>query len=229
MQANLAEHKYFVAIPAYDGKVCAETCASLLGVSGYLGYNQIPHQIKIIRSGALIDAVRNELFHAFLHESDADTLILLDSDIMFEWEAFQRLIVFSHHYPIVAGSYPSKKDTPEFIVNYDKLEPNKDGLLPISSIGMGFVAIQRQALIDMQKVLETYRNNKTGESIYAYCRLEIKDGDYVGEDIYFFNKAVEAGIQPVLDPYIDLGHIGLKQYTHKFKDYIPLVIKDSNE
>ena len=65
VEANLAEHEYFIAIPAYDGKICAETCSSLLGVSGFLGFNQISHQLKIIRSGALIDAVRNELFHAF--------------------------------------------------------------------------------------------------------------------------------------------------------------------
>jgi hypothetical protein len=228
VEANLAEHSYFIAIPAYDGKVCAETCSSLLGVSGFLGFNGINHQMKIIRSGALIDSVRNDLFHSFLHDSSADTLILLDSDIMFEWEDFQRLVVFSHHHDIVCGSYPSKKDTPEFIVNYNKLELDKDGLLPITSIGMGFVAIKRQALLKMQDVLETYFDNKTQRRIYAYCRLEIKDGEYIGEDIHFFNKAVEAGIQPMLDPAIVLGHVGIKQYTEKFKDHItPLLAVQS--
>ena len=224
VEANLAEHSYFIAIPAYDGKICAETCSSLLGVSGFLGFNQVDHQLKIVRSGALIDAVRNELFWYFLNESKSDTMIMIDSDIQFEWEAFQRLLVFSHHYPLVCGSYPGKTEPPSFVVNPTELKLNKDDLLPIDSIGLGFVAVKRQALLDMQKVLETYYEKKHDRTLHAYCRLEIKDGEYVGEDIHFFNKAREAGIQPMLDPFIDLGHVGIKLYDTPFKQTLPTLL-----
>jgi hypothetical protein len=227
VEANLAEHTYFFAIPAYDGKVCAETCTSLLGVSGFLGFNQIVHQIKVIRSGALIDLVRNDLFHSFLNESTADTLILIDSDISFDWQSAQRLLVFSHHYPIVCGSYQSKNENIEFVVNPSSRKLNEDDLLPIDSIGMGFVAIQRQALLDMQPFLETYIDKKNSRTVHAYCLSGIQpDKSYVGEDIYFFDRAREAGIQPMLDPYIELGHVGIKHYTVPFKNVLHKIVKE---
>ncbi len=41
-------------------------------------------------------------------------------DIVFSWEAMKRLLIYSNKYPIVAGAYVSKTDTPKFIITTNK-------------------------------------------------------------------------------------------------------------
>lgn len=226
LKANLCEHTYSFAMPAYDGKICAETTVSMLDSAAQLARGGVGYNFIVIRSGALIDSARNEIVHKFLHETKADTLICIDSDIVFTWEMMKRLLIYSNKYPIVAGAYTSKTDVPKFIVTTMGNKLNEDGLLPVEALGFGFVAIQRQALEQMQPFLDKYYMKEFGCDVHAYFRLLIKNGKYIGEDIYFFNKAREAGIQPMLDPMIELGHIGIKHYDTPFKAVLPQVLKD---
>ncbi len=224
LKANLCEHTYSFATPAYDGKICAETTVSMLDSAANLAKGGVGYNFIIIRSGALIDSVRNEIIHKFLHETHSDTLICIDSDIVFTWEMMKRLLIYSASYPLVAGAYTSKTDTPKFIVTVTEPKLNEHGLLPVDALGFGFVAIQRKALEQMAPYLDSYYMKEFSSDVKAYFRLEIKDGQYIGEDIYFFNKAREAGIQPMLDPLIELGHIGIKQYNTPFKAVLPSVL-----
>lgn len=225
--ADFSKHNYFFVMPCYDGKVCSETTVSLLETSGKLGQMNVSHQFRLIRSGALIDAVRNELVHYFLHHTNADTIILIDSDISFTFEDIERLLVFSEHYPIVCGSYTSKTEPASFVVTVADNKLNEHGLLPINAIGAGFVAIQRKVFDQLN--VDSYKDKKLGTNVKAFFRLLIENGQYIGEDIYFFNKCVEAGFQPMLDPEIKLGHIGIKEYNTPFKAVLPLVLKEKTE
>jgi hypothetical protein len=226
LTANLCEHTYSFAMPAYDGKICMETSLSILDSCAQLAKGGVGFSFNFIRSGALIDATRNELIYRFLNETKADTLICIDADIVFSFEMLKRLLIYSHHYPIVTGAYTGKADVPKFIVTVADNKLNKDGLLPVNSLGFGFVAIQRKALEQMAPLLDSYYMKDFGTDIKAYFRLLIENGQYVGEDIYFFNKAVEAGIQPMLDPMIELGHMGIKQYNTPFKAVLPQLLKE---
>lgn len=214
-------------MPCYDGKVCSETAVSMLETGSNLGLLNVSHQFKLIRSGALIDAVRNELVHSFLHESTADTLIFIDSDIVFTWADMQRLLVFSKHYPIISGAYQSKTEPAEFIVTVADNKLNEHGLLPVDALGIGFTAINRYVFDTLD--VDTYHDPKHSRTLKAFFRLLIENGTYTGEDIYFFNKCKEAGFQPMLDPEIQLGHMGIKEYKVPFKHVLPLVFGDKNE
>jgi hypothetical protein len=226
IEANLCEHHYAFAIPCYDGKIFTETTVSLLESSSQLAMNQVSHQFIMLRGGALIDAVRNELIHRFLTMTKADTLICIDADITFSFDMMKRLLVYSHHYPIVCGAYTSKTEDPRFIITTADNKLDENGLLPIKSMGFGFVAIQRQVLEDMKPFLDTYHMKEYGTDVHAYFRLLIENNKYTGEDIYFFNKAREAGFQPMLDPQIELGHLGTKHYTTPFKAVLNQIITE---
>ena len=215
LEANLSSHKYAIAIPAYDGKVCAETTTSLLDVVGNLAYHGISSKCRIVRSGALIDQVRNQIADWFLNETDADTLICIDSDMVFDWNTMQRLLVYSSHYPLVAGAYNSKQEPPKFIVTVSTTVPAENGLVPVDSLGFGFVAIKREVFEGMKNVVESYKDEQ--KTLHAFFRLDLTNGVYRGEDIYFFDKAREAGFQAYVDPMIELGHVGIKVYNTPFK------------
>lgn len=227
---NLAEHKYMFAIPAYDGKLCVETALSCLGTAGKLAKAGVPHCFNIVKGGALIDAVRNEIVHRFLNEGDCDTLICVDADIEWEWAALERLLVFSGHYPIVAGAYCGRVEPPKFIVNALDNKLNEHGLLPINGLGMGFVAIQRQVFDKLKEVTPVYRDESRERDMHAFFRTgQISEkGTYIGEDVWFFKQAVKAGFVPMLDPGIELKHHGSKCFDYQIKDYMDQLLGDKN-
>lgn len=219
---NLGEHKYMFAIPAYEGKIQAETALSCLSTSGKLTAQGIPHVFNLIRGGALIDAVRNEIVHRFLHETECDTLVCIDADIEFDWESMERLLVFSGHYPIIAGAYCSRQDPPKFVIKPMSKTLNEHGLMPVAGMGFGFVAIQRQVFEKMAEDTPTYFDELSQKHTKAFFRTgQIgEDGKYIGEDVWFFKEAVRMGFTPMLDPGITLKHHGPKSFDYQIKDYV---------
>ncbi len=210
IEANLKTHKYMFALPCYDGMVHVSTVNSLVQTTAYLNREGVTFHFNLIRGGALIDAVRNELAREFL-DSDCDTLVWIDSDVSWEIKDIERLLVMSHHYPIVSGAYPCKIDPPKFLVTF-KGEQDKNGLFPIESMGLGFTAVQRQVFERLLETTEVYKDPHKDVQVPAFFRIMIKDGLYIGEDIHFFNEARKAGFQAYLDPNIDLAHTGLKTF-----------------
>ncbi len=215
IETDLKKHTYMLAVPCYDGKMMVKTTTSLIDTTVHMSKKGIEFEFILLANGTLIDAVRNEIASLFL-ESDCDTLVCLDSDMTWSWEMMERLLVFSGHYPIMVGAYQCKMDEPKFIIAPESYEFNEHGLLPIKHAGFGFVAIQRPVLEEMKKHVESYYDKNKGKEFNAFFKIEIKDGLYCGEDIYFFHKAKECGFQPMVDPMIELGHMGTKEYNTPF-------------
>lgn len=215
IETDLLQHKYMLAMPCYDGKMALQTATSLINTILHFAKKDIKFELTLLPNGTLIDAARNELAEAFL-SSDCDTMICLDADMSWTWEMMERLLVFSGHYPIMLGAYQCKTDDVKFIVAPERYELNNHGLLPVKHAGFGFVALQKQVLELMENHVESYYDKNKGKNFKAFFRTEIKDGEYVGEDVYFFHKAKEIGYQPMLDPMIELGHVGTKEYNTPF-------------
>jgi hypothetical protein len=219
ISADLTKSSYCITVPCYDEMVTSPTCMSLLETSQKLIELNVKHSFAIVRGGALIHQVRNELTHKFLHETDCDTMVCIDSDVSWEWEAMQRLLVFSQMYPIVAGVYCLRKDPPAFFVNgFGGVETmNEHGLVPSTGTGMGFVAITRKAFEAIPA--PTYFSPQYPEKpMKAYFQTGLVGNRSYGEDIWFFTEAQKVGIPCMLDPGIELLHHGKKAYDYKFRD-----------
>mgnify|MGYP001002751291 CR=1 FL=1 len=212
MEADLSKENFFFGIPCYDGLIHINTMVGLIDTVNNLHTLGVPHSINAVTGGALIDLNRNDIVDKFL-KSDATILVFIDADISFTWEQMQRLLVYSTQYELICGSYPTRTEPCRFLVKPSKPELNEDGLLPIDHIGMGFVAIHRNVFNKLTP--ETY-DTDTQKQQKAYFRLTIENGMYVGEDIYFFRRCKEKGIQAYVDPGIELGHIGLKTFNTPF-------------
>ena len=219
IKAELTGHKYAIAIPCYEGKIQTETTLSLLDTSGKLTLMGIAHAFIVVRGGALIADVRNEMTHRFLHLTDCDTMICIDADIEWSWDDFLRLIVLSSNYPIVAGCYPARLDPVKFIINNTTDKLNEHGLVECNGIGMGYVAIQRQVFEKMN--VPTY-HNKSYPDLPMKCFFDtgIQNNERIGEDVWFFREAYNQGFPCMVDPEIQIKHHGTKVYDYKFKDYV---------
>lgn len=227
-QVDLADHSYYFAVPAYDGLLNLETVGGIVGTVAQLSRFGISNQTCLLRGGTLIDMARNQITNGFL-KSEADTLIFIDSDIAFDWDAMKRLLAFSCKYPVVAGAYQKRADPPEFPIKVDG-PLNEDGLLPVSGVGLGFCAIKRSVFETLDKFNPVMYDNKDGGGWQAaYFRSVQEEGRYIGEDIYFFRKCKEAGIQPMIDPGIELGHIGPKVFNIPFRLAVPTALKQLEE
>lgn len=216
IEADLSNHSFFFGIPAYDGLVVIQCVRGMLETATKLSQLGVPHMWNVISGGALIDNNRNVITKEFL-DSPCDILIWIDADISFSWEQMERLLVLATKYPVVCGSYCSRQDPPKFMVKLGDLELNEDGVMPIDHVGMGFMAVQRQVFDKIP--VEVYADNKD-RNLKAYHRMVIKDGIYTGEDVYFLQLCKEHGFQPYVDPGIELGHMGYKEFNTPFRALI---------
>lgn len=200
---------------------------SLLRASTKLSQMGIGHSFLVIKGGALIHNVRNELVWKFLNQTDCSTMVWVDNDVGFDWEAFERLCVFSSVYPIVAGCYPSRTMPPTFFV-HDVGEPlNEHGLLKVNGTGMGFVAVQRQVYEKMQVLQYTSKAYPTPLRAFyqmGYEKSDLPDHEgepvmkTLGEDIWFFREAEKQGFPTYIDPQISLTHTGPHTFDGKLSD-----------
>lgn len=229
LTANISEQSYAIAVPCYEGKLTVETAMSLLGLSMKLSEHNIGHSFLIVKGGALIHNVRNDLVHRFLHQTNCSTLVFVDADVGFDWEAFERLAVFSCMYPIIAGCYPSRTEECMFFLHGHDGKLNEHGLIKVTGTGMGFTAIQRNVF---DKIQVPEYNHKQYGKVKAFFQMDLQPNDAgldglesTGEDIWFYKNAAKFGIPTYVDPGINLTHTGMKTWDGKLGECIATILK----
>ncbi len=236
IEVDVSKESFCFAVPCYEGNIRVETMMSLQRAAAKLNEMGIGHSFAIIKGGALIHNVRNELVYKFMNQSDCTTMVWVDADVGFDFEAFQRLAIWSAYgYPIVAGCYPSRTMPTTFFVNHVDTEPklNEHGLIKVDGTGMGFVAIKKEVYEKMD-VLQ-YRNKVFPTPLKAYFQMGYEETDDVyegkpvmkslGEDIWFFKEAARQGFATYIDPQINLTHTGAWTFDGKLSECIGQILK----
>ena len=220
---NLAGRKLMVCVPAYDSKLNIDSAFALANLAVKAGNLGVKLYLTHISGCSLITKARNGLVADFL-ESDADSMLFIDADVVVNADAILRLFALSLDKDITAGIYPRRGSDRKFFLDYhldDKgaLEFDANGLLRISRIGTGFMMIQRHVLETMiAKHPEwAYDNNVTNRTEHAIFDLAIVNGEYYGEDYLFCDRAAADGFTVFLDPSISLPHVGQEKFTRDFE------------
>lgn len=199
--------KILVAIPAYDGKLCAETVDSLLGES-LLAFSQ-GHvlDVRVLSGCSAIHSARNALTYDFEH-SECDRLFFLDSDI--SWTPGDLLKVALSPHDLIGVGYRHKRQNESYIVHWadePELWADEHGAIKVKGLGTGFLAVSRDCL---KRIREHYGPRFYGDGereIYAYFDMPY-DGVLWGEDLRFCHMASEAGSPCHVLPEIELTHVG---------------------
>ena len=221
---NLAGRKLMVCVPAYDSKLNIDSAFALANLAVKAGNLGVKLYLTHISGCSLITKARNGLVADFL-ESDADSMLFIDADVVVNADAILRLFALSLDKDITAGIYPRRGSDRKFFLDYhldDKgaLEFDANGLLRISRIGTGFMMIQRHVLETMvAKHPEwAYDNNVANRTEHAIFDLAIVNGEYYGEDYLFCDRAAADGFTVFLDPSISLPHVGSEKFTRDFEE-----------
>lgn len=215
-----------IAIPAYDGSVPVETAIHLATAVAKLKSMGIEVIMLSERNNGLVDVVRNTLVDKFLNKTTCEKLLFIDSDIVFEADDVLRLLALSTLHKVIGATYPIKRDDPiGFFIQVKEelgLKLDEHGLLQCRGFGAGFLVVDRSVFETMEPTTEKYRM----DGIFTrYFQTAVMDGEYRGEDIWFLRRWHDKfGGQVVLDPWINLKHVGKKYYDYKFSDYMKEIL-----
>lgn len=158
---------------------------------------------------------RDRVVTTFLTALECDKLFWIDSDVVFTPADFFKMVALSTIYPVVCAAYPAKNQpTVRFQGLWlEDMTPNEHGLIEIDGTGLGFTIVDRKVLEQLADKCSMYENG--GVDRYSMFRME-KDGVLKTEDIVFFSDVKKLGYKVMLNPYIELGHVGEYEWRGKF-------------
>lgn len=201
----------------HPGSVRAEFMDSVMRAYGYYSPKEIEFVRVSARSGADITRKRNDLFQTIAHETNADYLWWLDSDMTFEPITPLRLI--ENDKPIVAGLSMVRNengaDRPAFtirapegtLVRGSGAHLRAAGKRPFEVAAVGMACTMIRA--DVLKHLAADR-----KPLYPYAEIDTltdpktKTGyGPTEDDVTFCLRAKAAGFETWVDPRVKVGHV----------------------
>jgi len=238
---NLVGRKVMLGLPSYDYKVSSKLAISLANFCLLAMKHGVDVQICNISGCSVVSRVRNLIAGDFLN-SDCTDLMFIDSDINFEAEDVFRLMAWNSDPKkgIVAGIPVARKKGQVYFSTLDTDEDNsifmdKMGLVRAKRVATAFMMIRREVftkLKDAHPEWVYHDEKKEGDEMIAFFDFALKDGQYIGEDYLFCDRAREQGFEVWIDPTIKLGHMGVHEFQGSFgEEFLYPIIRsvDSNK
>ena len=209
--------KLFICTPAFDGKVHIPYAMALSDTVLFLATKGIPCMIRINSSGSLLPAERNRLTEMFL-ETDCTHMLCIDSDL--GWPPQAVLEMLQKDVDFICGCYPARKDkififrpchNPDgsLVVDVEKK------LIKMLYVPAGFMLLKRKVIEKMREdnpdlYFEPKHEKAAGSKGYALFHLELREGEFWGEDYFFCRIARKSGFDIWCDPVIEFDHAGIR-------------------
>ena len=188
------------------------------------------HLVQVGNIG-LTTRSRNVVVKTFLEETDADWLLLIDSDERLSIDAWHKLIDAAHDKdrPIVSGlvfaAFFDNEDGLRPVPTIYRMDPEKgleaidaypiDELIEVDAVGTGCLLIHRSVLLDMQKQATPNQGKD-----WAWFVEGAIDGTYFGEDLLFSKRLKSMGYKIFAHTGAILPHH--KQFWLDDRHHIPM-------
>ncbi len=217
MKKDLDGRSVLIAIPAYDGKVHVETMGSVIEAGIIVRELGATWGVTYLCGMPIITKARNALVHSFLSTECTDVLFL-DADISFDPSALAAGMM--ENKDVIGIAYRLKDDEVRYKLH---LQENPDGslirdgnLLKADRFGTGWMLVQRRVLERLSATAKKY----TFEDIEYSVVFDtvISDGEFLGEDYYFCDKARAIGFSLFINPFVNITHHGDKSYEGVFAE-----------
>lgn len=174
----------------------------------------IPCEFEMLVSCSLLEKARSIIVEKFL-ASRHNRLLMLDADQTFAPKDVLRLLALSTELPVVCGAYPAKLDPPTFMVATDRqiLEPGPLGTVKVDGVGLGFAMFDRRVLVQLEAVAPRvfYDGDPISHPMMFSTSIR-EDMRFMGEDMTFFANVRSLGYDVLVDPSLEIGHVGMKEY-----------------
>jgi hypothetical protein len=174
---------------------------------------------------SLLDHARSRMATNFL-ESDADVLLWVDDDMVFDANECLRLCREAFERRTIVGAVCSTRGvmgklTAKFGPEVTKLGFfSEGGIHEAISIGCGLTAVHREVFEKLADSGSVPRCNTAGEgntnSIFPFYMTLVEDGLWWGEDTSFCIRARREGFSVLVDTRARVGHKG--SYVYHVED-----------
>lgn len=172
-----------------------------------------------------IDQARCRITYDLIYREKYGALMWIDSDIDFNPDDVEK---FTHlNLPILGGAYAFKGYpivTVQPLFNQEIVFSPTSPLVEVECLATGFLYVKAEVFHNMKDKLHLPICNSSfgAPQIPFFQPAVFKGGDdetyYLGEDFSFCKRAREIGYKIMLDPAVELGHIG--KYTYGIPDVI---------
>lgn len=229
-RVSLEGRKLFVAIPTYDGKLSIKLAYALAQLMPMAMQHGISVKLGHVSGCSIITMARNMLVDQFL-DSECTDLLFIDSDVLAKPEDILRLMAQSGDKDITAGSYPRRAKDKKFFMDLYFDENNDlefDGaLMRIQRVGTGFMLVRRHVIERLAKKADTYLGQDGVGQVASVFEFSVRDGNFIGEDYDFCDKARAEGFKVWLDVEISLPHVGQEEFTNDFRNEVLVPLLDN--
>ena len=210
MRVDISGVSVYIGIPVY-GRIPAQTALSLASTMHQCGLRALDAEIGMMGRG-IVHWARDMVLDGFL-KSDKQKLFWIDSDVVWDADAFFQMIALSTLADVVSAAYPMKRDGPTaFQVSGtgDQQAMNEHGLFEIHGTGLGFTIMDRSVCEQLAERAPVVIDQNASEPVRSVFRTDVVNGVRRGEDMAFFADIRELGHKVMLAPSIRLGHVGEK-------------------
>lgn len=223
MAFDMAGVSVMIAVPV-NRDLPWQTAKSLLDTVIHLQQRGIPYELQFVVGSSIVEVARSKVADMFL-KSSMNRLLMIDSDQAWLAKDAIRILALSTKMPIVCGAYPAKRDPPTFLISPEEgdVTTNEWGCMPIKGLGLGFTIVQRCVIEELAERAPKAIFPESDEPVAHIFRCDVVDGTFRGEDIAFFTDARALGYQAWLDPTLEIGHVGAKEYCGKIMNVLQSV------
>ena len=212
-----------------NGTIDALLAMDLIHVAREKG-GHFDHLVQVGNVG-LTTRSRNVVVKTFLETTDADWLLMIDSDERLSLQTWHKLIDSAHdkYRPIVSGlvfaAFFDGEDSLRPVPTIYRMDPEKgleaidaypiDKLIEVDATGTGCLLIHRSVLLDMQKQATPNQGKD-----WAWFVEGAIDGTYFGEDLLFSKRLKSMGYKIFAHTGAILPHH--KQFWLDDRHHIPM-------
>jgi len=212
MKFDLLGLKFMIGIPI-NRDLPWQTARSLLDMTIELMKRGIQFEVQFCIGSSIVEVARSKIADMFM-KSDCNKLFMIDSDQSWTPDDAIRLMALSTKLSVVCGSYPAKKDPITFMLKPldEEVEMNYYGCIELGGIGLGFTIVDWHVIKDLSNNAPKLLFPESTDKVAHIFRCDYVGEDFRGEDMAFFDDIQALGYKVWLDPSLNIGHIGGKEY-----------------
>lgn len=201
-----------------------QTARSLMETTIRFANMGINFEVQFVVGSSIIECARTKVADVFLR-SKCRHLFMIDSDQTWTPDDAVKMLALSTKMEVVCAAYPAKREPLTYLLGPEDfdVEMNEWGCLPMKGLGLGFTIVQRHVIEALAERAPKLKFPDSDEPIAHIFRCDIVDDVFRGEDMAFFADVRELGHQVWVDPLIDVGHVGGKEYRAKLIDALTQV------
>jgi len=203
-----------IAMPCYGGMLTESAFMSFIEWANTANELGIKWTIETLTNESLINRARNTMTANFLANPERTHLVFIDADI--GWKPWHLLAIIDRNVDVIGGLYPMKTLPIKWCVNgIENGHDSGDGLVEVSKIGTGFMAIKREVFfkLNSHQSVHSYQNDigmnpDLDQHMKTYFGTDVRGGRLLSEDWQFCDNFRQLGGKVYVDTRVRLKHTG---------------------